>query len=404
MKKYFLVVLVLFISTFLVFNFNVSANNYSASFFSFFRNIISLFRFRTELKSSPAPSLKIIRYTPTPSQTPKRVLKQSSTQSPTQVPKQIFKKETVPGNQPTPTLTPTSTLIKTNIITPAPILSVQATPISTPSASSGQAGSPQATLVSTSSPQATPSISPVKVADIKNLLAYWNFDEGSGITLNDSSSSGINGRIWNVVGTGAWLDEGKIGKALELDGYDDYIHFESLPVVNLGAENQSYSISLWIKRNGSPPYEGGIINKNDGVGKYPFAVTIQKDGKVAFHLYDGTTVAKIISDPIADNQWKHIVAVKDSINKQLKLYINNKALPEVEDTTKGSLKNDDYIYIGRYPFGDNSFYHDSFVIDEARIYERALTDAEVKALYDAGNPKVSILNFLRSLILKVFSF
>lgn len=389
--------LLFIVAVFLVFNFNASSSDYHASFGSIFRNLISWFKFRIELKSSPTPLMETVRYTPTPSWTPKQVLKQS----PSQTPKQILKGKIVPQNQLTPVLTP----VLTNRITytPAPMSnptpSVQATISIAPTLTL----TPVSTILPQVTPTPSPTPSPVKITDIKNLLAYWNFDEGSGITLNDSSSNGINGRIWNTVST-AWLDEGKIGRALELDGYDDYIHFESLPVINLGAENQSYSISLWIKRNGNPSHESGIIIKDDGIGKYPFAVTIQKDGKVAFHLYDGANTAKVISDPIADNKWKYIVAIRDSANKQLRLYINNNLLLEAEDTTKGSLKNDDYVYIGRYPFGDNSFYHDSFIIDEARIYGKALTNAEVKALYDAGNTKVSsLLDYLRSLLQKAFS-
>ncbi len=292
--------------------------------------------------------------------------------------------------------TPTSMISSPIPVTPSPTI-VSASSV-TPSPSTAVSGSPAA-----SQPSTTPI--PVKVSDIKNLLAYWNFDEGSGTTLYDSSPNGVSGTILNISTSKAWWDQGKIGRALELDGYDDYIYIQSLPAVDLGTENKSYSISLWVKRSGNPPYESGIISKNDGVGRYPFAITIQKDGKIAFHLYDGTNIAKIISDvPVTDNKWKHIVAVRDGTNKQLRLYINNAALPIVEDTTKGSLKNDDYILIGRYPFGDSSFYHDSFVIDETRIYGTALTDTEIKALYDFGNTKVSFFGYLRSLIQKTFSF
>lgn len=250
----------------------------------------------------------------------------------------------------------------------------------------------------------TPTLISIKAFDIKNLLVYWNFDEGSGTTIYDSSLNGINGSIWNA-GSTIWQDPGKVGRALEMDGYDDYINIENQTAINLGAENQSYSISLWVKRNGNPPYEGGIISKNDGFGKYPFAITIQKNGEIAFHLYDGINLAKITSDTsITNNEWTHIVAVRNGANKRLMLYVNDEALSVAEDTTKGNLKNDDNISIGRYPFGDGSFYQDSFIIDDARIYGSALTGAEVKALYDFGNSKVSVLGFLLSLIQKIFSF
>ena len=259
----------------------------------------------------------------------------------------------------------------------------------------------------TASPSVLPTTSstptPVKISDIKNLIVYWNFDEGTGSTLYDSSPNGVSGTIMNVTNSRSWLDQGKFGKALEFDGYDDYIYFQNVPTINLGSENQSYSISIWVRRNGNPAFQSGIISKNSGTGKYPFALTIQKDGRVAFSLFDGKNLAKIVSDdPIADNEWKHIVAVRDGTNKQLKLYVNDKQMSSIQDSTVGVLKNEDYVLIARYPFGDGSFFHDSFDIDETRIYGSSLTEAEVKALYDAGNSKISFFGYLFSMLQKLF--
>ena len=349
--------------------------NQQAFLGGFFRKISQMFKSRQVPKVSPtisptviynkpsSPDSKNIKSTPTPKTTSNAGAGLKPTSNPTAT-------ASIPTSVSTPSVNPT------------------------PPINSGQTSSPQA-----SPPQKTP-VS-VRISDIEGLLAYWNFDEGSGTIIYESSPDGVNGKILNI-STTAWLDFGKVGRSLELDGYDDYIYIESLPAVNLGAESQSYSISFWVKRNGNPPYESGIVSKNDGTGRYPFAVTIQKDGRISFQLYDGANLSRVTSDPITDNGWKHVVAVRDSANKQLKLYINNKPLPAVGDTTKGSLKNNDYILIGRYPFGDGSFYHDSFVIDEVRLYGTALNDVEVKALYEVGSDKVSLLMRLLSLIAELF--
>ena len=55
--------------------------------------------------------------------------------------------------------------------------------------------------------------------DLKTIAAIWLFDEGSGQTAKDSSGNENHGELMNGV---EWIDC-VFGKALELDGQDDYV-------------------------------------------------------------------------------------------------------------------------------------------------------------------------------------
>ena len=54
--------------------------------------------------------------------------------------------------------------------------------------------------------------------DPETIVAFWSFDEGAGETAKDSSENKLDGEL---VGGPIWVD-GKVAKALEFDGSDDY--------------------------------------------------------------------------------------------------------------------------------------------------------------------------------------
>ena len=82
-----------------------------------------------------------------------------------------------------------------------------------------------------------------------------------------------------------------------------------------------------------------------------------------------------------DGEWHYVVGVRDGSN--LHMYVDG----VLENT--GSISDSDYsnnspITIGAYNSGD---YYFSGSIDDVRIYNRALSEGEVKALYDLEKPK-----------------
>ncbi len=64
----------------------------------------------------------------------------------------------------------------------------------------------------------SPSLSVHSALDV-GLIAHWSFNEGFGFTANDSSGNGNTGTLVNGP---AWVD-GKLGKALDFSGSNDYV-------------------------------------------------------------------------------------------------------------------------------------------------------------------------------------
>ncbi|MBA3066721.1 DUF1349 domain-containing protein, partial [bacterium] len=90
----------------------------------------------------------------------------------------------------------------------------------------------------------------ISPSDDPACAAYWNFDEGAGNVLNDTSGKGNNGTIY-----GAGWTEGKSGSALSFDGSNDVVKVPGMEDVCSGYKD--FSVEFWMKT--SVRHSGGVI-------------------------------------------------------------------------------------------------------------------------------------------------
>ena len=212
-------------------------------------------------------------------------------------------------------------------------------------------------------------------ARAEGLVGYWNFEEGGGSTLLDQSGNGNNG-TWSgtPVGTSGYYASGKVGGwAGSFDGSTDQI---SIPN---GFPNYSQiSLSAWVKKlgAGSNNPQGVIINVRGAGTSYLDICNTAINGP-AFQL------SVVGSTPIihggacsATGVWTHYVGTYDGFTSRL--YVNGIQVAAASVTGKvfsGTIDIANYI---------GSFYVNG-LIDDVRVYTRALSAAEVAALYNATN-------------------
>lgn len=91
---------------------------------------------------------------------------------------------------------------------------------------------------------------------LQGLVGYWRLDEGSGTTAGDSSGNNNNGIIYGAT----WVD-GKIEKALNFDGNDDYISIAHSPSLEF---SDSVTVAGWIKIEGTTGDHQVILAKHYG--------------------------------------------------------------------------------------------------------------------------------------------
>ncbi|MHC4739644.1 MAG: LamG domain-containing protein, partial [Planctomycetota bacterium] len=209
-----------------------------------------------------------------------------------------------------------------------------------------------------------------------NLVSYWKLD-GDAV---DSAGTN-NGTIY-----GATPTTGQIGDALDFDNVNDDILIGDKDNLDFGA-NDSFSIVAWIQVRSSDsaivwkkrPSAGGWL---EGYSFIVHPTTGTQNFGIEGNSNDS---AGILGDTVlTDGKWHHVAGVRDVTEDKLYLYVDgvSDATP-VTDTTTTSLVNSANFMIG----ADSDRYHTAFfdgIIDDVRIYDKALSAEEIEVMYEAG--------------------
>jgi len=217
-----------------------------------------------------------------------------------------------------------------------------------------------------------------------NLVGYWKFDEGSGTTASDSSGHGNDGTL---IGGPAWVD-GVVGKALSFDGTDDGCDVADTEDINL-TNVYTRTYSLWIKASSTTGIhtihkEGGAING--------FAIYTE-DGILYFTYWANGSLIGYCSIPFTYTTWQHITCIFDSASGFQGIYLNGQEGEgsHWQDNKTGYVPshsaninigyNDSDGFLDHTGTHITTSYYFSGLIDEYRIYNRALTAEQTKSLY-----------------------
>lgn len=196
----------------------------------------------------------------------------------------------------------------------------------------------------------------------RGLVGAWATNLGcTGITtLHDVSGRRNNGTLNGSMTQDNWVI-GRNGYALDFDGTDDY--------VNVGNHSTIRTVAFWMKHNS--PLKSYSIPFSWGTNQWVFLLN---SAGLLTYKYDGTN-ANLKSGILVD-QWYFIVGTFDGSNR--KGYANGvlESGP-LADTANDSI---DGMFIGAHePAGTNPW---DGLIDDVRIYNRALTSQEIKFLYE----------------------
>jgi PKD repeat protein len=209
------------------------------------------------------------------------------------------------------------------------------------------------------------SYTPPEEAPETKLVAHWPMNEGSPSTsIADVSGNGntgtINGATW--IGIGA-------NKALSFDGSGDYVDCGNDASLNI---TDSITIEAWVKTTEGNGY---IVSKRVAESdhtNYKFRIY---NNYLYFVYYNGTSHIGIADNSFAlnDGNW-HYVAV--SYDRQyVRLYVDGIEVKN-EAHTETLITNTAPVLIGKQPnTGWEAYFNGN--IDEVRIYNGALTQAEI---------------------------
>jgi hypothetical protein len=197
---------------------------------------------------------------------------------------------------------------------------------------------------------------------------------GSGLTAPDISGYGYHGSLLN--GASHAIGQNNKRNALQFDGVNDVCSVTGFNTQLSG----SFSFSAWVKY-GSTNLNSAVhgIITSEFATNYWAGLQIYQN-KFTFALYDGTN-NPVVQNAfiIASSEWWHICGVRDTVADTITLYVNGILAASATDTTNpAGIPSYSNLNIGRQVTSTNRWYEG--LIDDARIYGRALSAAEVALL------------------------
>ncbi len=200
------------------------------------------------------------------------------------------------------------------------------------------------------------------------LVAHYDFDEGSGEVACDATGRGNDGAI-----RGAVFVEMATGYALKFDGVDDYVDCGSSEDLDPAYEA---TVEVWVRPEALPEgHEPGIVGKT--YAWYGF--TYHRSGNCFWYISSGSNQ---LYTKLPLNEWHHLVGTFDGVTTSIYLDGRHAASRESKYAIISEGKN---FYIARSQIKPDKTHGGYFkgMIDQVRVYDRALTAEEVKTNFEA---------------------
>jgi hypothetical protein len=218
---------------------------------------------------------------------------------------------------------------------------------------------------------------PITLDTDPHLAGWWKFDEISGKAAADSSKHRRKGTLKDGLSFEKNSAPGRVGKALKFDGGDGYIEITKYKGVT---GTRPRTLAAWIKTTTS---RGEIISwGSDDYGKMWIFGFIR--GRVGVTPNGGYLY---MNEEVHNDKWHHVAAVVEeaelpNLHDDVKLYLDGEPA-EIHDIGLLDLwpvdtGTDLDVRIGRKFKG---------LIDDVRIYDRALSEDEINALFKLQSNK-----------------
>ena len=207
------------------------------------------------------------------------------------------------------------------------------------------------------------------------LVGFWSFDgpDMTGTTAYDRSGNANNGTLTN----GPVRKIGRIGQALEFDGVDDYVSLGNPASLNITG---NITVAAWIKFSASQTNKP-IVNRWGIDQSYLMTVHYNGNNLISFVIRVSDVNQEAVSvNTYNDGRWHFVVGIFDGSN--VRLNIDNGVENIMGASTAGPIDSPaTNVVIGAYNNPTNFF---TGLIDDVRIYNRALSSDEIRRLYKIG--------------------
>ncbi|MHC4476697.1 MAG: LamG domain-containing protein [Planctomycetota bacterium] len=206
-------------------------------------------------------------------------------------------------------------------------------------------------------------------------VGHWEFEEGGGSSVGDSSGYGNDG---TAEGAYSWVD-GRIGNyAMAFDG--GRVLVPDAPELRPAGE---ITAAAWIYYSAAASYSARVVAKGADEGnRENFAMQVTSEDEFSWFVRDTNTTLHGADgeDKLAHNEWIHVAGTYDGnavtcyINGQVSSSSTVGAITLLQDTNDLAIAN-------RADANDRSFIG---TVDDVQIYNYALSTAQVAYLVTQG--------------------
>ncbi len=216
----------------------------------------------------------------------------------------------------------------------------------------------------------------VAPAGIPGLMAYWTFDDGvtdpASTTAQDSSSNGRDGALELGASGPQWV-AGRLDGALELDGSDDLARVAADAELD---ELSAFTVVGWIRHGATSAFHS-IVDKRDHHTD-GFDLYLNASSRLFIRVNNASLNGTAV---VADGTWHHVAGTYDG--GELRLYVDG-VLDASAAASAGASSTVGDLLIGR---NWSSGYLFDGALDDLRLYDRALSPAEIQEIQDLPAPE-----------------
>lgn len=208
------------------------------------------------------------------------------------------------------------------------------------------------------------------------LVAYYSLDsmyrDVTGNTANAGTAAG-----------NPYFACGALGEALALDGQDDEVVILGGPV-NEEFDDEDVTVSLYIKPTGGTGTQYVLSKRSPSCfGGNEFYIRYVPDTRTVNAVFLETPEKSVfLAHQITNTAcWQHIAVVREG--GRARLYINGERVKLLSTANRLDVFNDGDLTIGNSDCKTATERPFQGLIDELRVYNRALDDKEIRELYFA---------------------
>ena len=216
--------------------------------------------------------------------------------------------------------------------------------------------------------------------DMEGVVTMWLLDEGERDQVIDTSDNGHDGRF--VGGRVKWVD-GKFGQALEFS-QEGWVEMNASVVV----DTVDWSMGCWAKPWDSQKNWANILSSHNALRGISFEQLDNNVNRMGVAMGDGETWGGAGFVRLKTNQWNHMVFTRKG--KTGTWYLNGKIDNTKQmDSDNPVVASPSHFRIGNWVLGSRGW---NGIVDEAFIFERALSEEEIRSIMREGLTRARPVN------------